>query len=165
MCGFFRIIANFPDGFKTVLIFPDDCQFSGRFQKCPDFSGSFPIFRTVSKMSLFADVGEIRSSISRLIDQLPGFLPPGLGLAEVTSASCYSATQPPASTPPILFVSFLDRPLQLLVYEFCKIQSSQWQSVHINVRIGSQYYNLTEIFTTTTQRSTCTIIMTMVFTG
>ena len=30
--------ANFPDYFKTVRIFPSDCQFSGWFQKCPDFS-------------------------------------------------------------------------------------------------------------------------------
>ena len=47
------MIANFPDGFKTVRIFPDDCQFSGRFQKYPDFSRILSIFRTVSKMPWF----------------------------------------------------------------------------------------------------------------
>ena len=36
--GFFQMISNFPDSFKTVRIFPDDCQFSGSFQNCPDFS-------------------------------------------------------------------------------------------------------------------------------
>ena len=36
--GFFQMISNFTDGFKTVRIFPDDCQFSGLFQNCPDFS-------------------------------------------------------------------------------------------------------------------------------
>ena len=29
--------ANFLDDSKTVRIFPDNCQFSGWFQKCPDF--------------------------------------------------------------------------------------------------------------------------------
>ena len=33
---FFQIISNFPDGFKTVQIFPDDFPLSGRFQNCPD---------------------------------------------------------------------------------------------------------------------------------
>ena len=35
---FFEMISHFPEDFKTVRIFPDDCQFSGRFQNCPDFS-------------------------------------------------------------------------------------------------------------------------------
>ena len=35
---FFQIISYFPDGFKTVRIFPDHCQFSGWFQNCPDDS-------------------------------------------------------------------------------------------------------------------------------
>ena len=43
--GFFQMISNFPDGFKTVRIFPDVCQFSGRFQNCPDFSRWLPIFQ------------------------------------------------------------------------------------------------------------------------
>ena len=44
---------DFPDGFKTVWIFPDDCQFSGWFLNCPDFSGWLPIFRMISKLSRF----------------------------------------------------------------------------------------------------------------
>ena len=45
--------ANFPDYFKTVWIFPSDCQFSGLFQNCPDFSRWLPIFRMISKLSIF----------------------------------------------------------------------------------------------------------------
>ena len=31
------MISNFPDYFKTVRFFSDDCQFSGLFQNCLDF--------------------------------------------------------------------------------------------------------------------------------
>ena len=50
LSGFFQLIANFPDSFKTVRIFPDDCQFSGWFQNCPDFSRWLPIFWMISKV-------------------------------------------------------------------------------------------------------------------
>jgi len=50
---FFQMIANFPDDFKTVWIFPDDSQSSGLFQNCPDFSRWLPIFRMISKLSRF----------------------------------------------------------------------------------------------------------------
>ena len=48
------MISNFPDGFKTVRIFPDDCQFSGLFQNYPDFTRWLPIFRIFSKLSGFS---------------------------------------------------------------------------------------------------------------
>ena len=51
--GFFWMISNFHDSFKTLRIFPDDCQFSGWFQNCPDFSRWLPIFRIISKLSGF----------------------------------------------------------------------------------------------------------------
>ena len=38
LSGLFQMTDNFPDDFKTVRIFPDDCQFSGWLQKCSDFS-------------------------------------------------------------------------------------------------------------------------------
>ena len=47
------MISNFPNGFKTLQIFPDDCQFSKLFQNCPDFSRWLPIFRIISKLSGF----------------------------------------------------------------------------------------------------------------
>ena len=53
LSGFFQMIVNFLDGFTTVQIFPDDCQFSGRFQNYPNFSRSLPIFWTVSKLPGF----------------------------------------------------------------------------------------------------------------
>ena len=37
LSGIFQMTANFPDDFKTVRIFPDECQFSGWFQNCPNF--------------------------------------------------------------------------------------------------------------------------------
>ena len=37
LSGFFQMTANFPDDFKTVKIFPDECQFSWWFQKYPYF--------------------------------------------------------------------------------------------------------------------------------
>ena len=49
------MISNFSDGFKTVRIFPDDCQYSGWFQNCPDFSRWLPIFQIISKLSGFQD--------------------------------------------------------------------------------------------------------------
>ena len=30
-------LLNYPNTFKTIQIFPDDIQFSGWFQNCPDF--------------------------------------------------------------------------------------------------------------------------------
>ena len=39
LSGFFQMAANLPDYFKTVRIFPDDCQFSRWFQNCPDVPG------------------------------------------------------------------------------------------------------------------------------
>ena len=45
------MIANFPDYFKTVRIFPDGSQSSGLFQNCPDFSRWLPIFQMISKLS------------------------------------------------------------------------------------------------------------------
>ena len=47
------MISNFPDVFKAVRIFPDDCQFSGLFQNCPDFSKWLPIFWMISKLFRF----------------------------------------------------------------------------------------------------------------
>ena len=47
------MISNFPDGFKTVWIYPDNCLFSGRFQNCPYFSRRLSIFPTVSELSGF----------------------------------------------------------------------------------------------------------------
>ena len=64
--GFFQIVANFPDGFKTIRIYPDDCQFSGRFQDCTDFSRSFSIFRNVSKPSFFSGSFPIFLTVSKL---------------------------------------------------------------------------------------------------
>ena len=43
----FQIISYYPDGFKTIQIFPDYFPFSRQCQKCPDLSRSFPIFWTV----------------------------------------------------------------------------------------------------------------------
>ena len=57
---------DFPDGFKTVWIFPDDCQFSGWFLNCPDFSGWLPIFRMISKLSEFSRWLPIFQMISKL---------------------------------------------------------------------------------------------------
>ena len=53
LSGFFQKIANFPDDFKTIRIFPDDCQFSGWFQNYPDFFRWLSIFRMFSKLSRF----------------------------------------------------------------------------------------------------------------
>ena len=46
-------LLNCPNTFKMVRIFPDDFQFSGWFQSCPDFSIWLPIFRIISKLSGF----------------------------------------------------------------------------------------------------------------
>ena len=85
---FFQMISNFPDYFKSVWIFPDDCQFSGWFQNfsdfpydcqfselqlfqtSPDFSRRFPIFRMVSKLSGFFSRW---LPIFRMISKLSGF--------------------------------------------------------------------------------------------
>ena len=48
-----KYLVNCPNTFKTTQIFPDDCQFSGLFQNCPDFSRWQPIFRIISKLSGF----------------------------------------------------------------------------------------------------------------
>ena len=56
LSGFFQMTANFPDYFKTVWIFPGDCQFSRLFQNCPDFPRWLPIFRIISKLSGFFQI-------------------------------------------------------------------------------------------------------------
>ena len=53
---FFQKIVNYPDRFKTVPIFPDNCQFSVGFQNCTDFPRLLLIFQMVSKMSGFFQV-------------------------------------------------------------------------------------------------------------
>ena len=45
------MISHFPDSVKNVRTFPDHLPFSGQCHNLPDFSRSFPIFRTVSKLS------------------------------------------------------------------------------------------------------------------
>ena len=40
-------LLNCLNTFKTIQIFPDDCQFSGLFQNCPDFCRWQPIFRII----------------------------------------------------------------------------------------------------------------------
>ena len=58
--------ANFPDYFKMVRIFPVDCQFSGLFQNCLDFSRWMPILRMISKLSDFSRWLPIFRMISKL---------------------------------------------------------------------------------------------------
>ena len=56
LSGFFQIISHYPDGFKTIQMFPDHFPFSRKRHNCPDFSTSFPIFRTVSQLSRFFQI-------------------------------------------------------------------------------------------------------------
>ena len=54
------MIANFPDYFKTVRIFPDDCQFSGLFQNNPDFPDDYIHY------AFFGNVVKGKSALFRL---------------------------------------------------------------------------------------------------
>ena len=62
-------LLNCPNTFKTIQTFPDDFQFSGWFQSCPDFFRWLPIFRIISKLSGFS--GWL--PIFRMISKLSGF--------------------------------------------------------------------------------------------
>ena len=59
----FQMIANFLEDFKTVLIFPYECQFSGWFQNFPDFQmatnfsddfKTFWIFQMIAKFQMIS---------------------------------------------------------------------------------------------------------------
>ena len=69
LSGFFQITANFPNYFKTVWIFPGDCQFSRLFQNCSDFYRWLPILRMISKLPGFSRW----MPIFRIISKLSGF--------------------------------------------------------------------------------------------